>query len=372
MAASIVFALFTIMVVFFNYYSIENQFWFPELASNWGDMDTATLMTLIISGIVFVVLSLFICYCLIRFRHRENSKAEYQIGNNKVEGWLIALTTIGVIALLAPGLMVYSQLINEPEDSLRIEAIGEQWTWSFRLPGADNTFGKTNPKHFGIKNSFGLDPDDKYAQDDILIQSSTLHLPVNQPIALSLRSKDVLHDFYVPQFRVKMDLVPGQLTNLWFEPTVEGEYEILCAEYCGLQHTYMRGLVVVESEEKYKQWLSEQIIFANTSLNLPPDADKQEIVSGEMLSIRLGCTACHSIDGSNGIGPSWKGVAGEERTLSNGEKVIADHYYLEESIVSPNSKVLQDYPPIMPSYGLSHEELDQIVEYIETLNETNK
>ena len=370
MAASIVFALFTIFVILFNYYSIENQFWFPELASNWGDLDTATLITLTISGVVFVGLSLFICYCLIRFRHQENRKAVYQIENKKIEGWLIGLTTLGVIALLAPGLMVYNQLINEPEDSIRIEAIGEQWTWSFRLPGADNRFGKTNPKYFGIKNNFGLDPNDQYSQDDVLIESNVLHLPVNQPIALSLRSKDVLHDFYVPQFRVKMDLVPGQLTNLWFEPNVEGEYEILCAEYCGVQHTYMRGLVIVESREKYEQWLSEQITFANSLLSLSSNTNEQEIVSGEMLSIRLGCMACHSIDGSDGIGSSWKGLFGEERILTNGKTIIADREYLKESIVSPNSNILLDYPPIMPSYDLSDEELDQIIEFIQKLNET--
>lgn len=368
MMAAIVFAIFTLLVIVFNYYSIENDFWFPELASNWGALDTATLMTLIISGIVFVGLSLFICYCLVRFRHKENSKAEYQIENNKLESWLAAVTTIGVIILLAPGLMVYSDLINEPEDSLKIEAIGEQWTWSFRLPGADGFFGKTHPKHFDLNNSFGLDPTDQYAQDDILIKSNILHLPIDKAVSLSLRSKDVLHDFYVPQFRVKMDMVPGQLTKLWFEPTIEGRYEILCAEYCGIQHTNMRGLVVVESEEKYKKWLSEQVIFANTSIDITSNSNNQEILSGENLSISLGCIACHSLDGSKNVGPSWKGIFGTERTLINGTKLLADHLYIEESIIKPNSKILMGFAPIMPIYNLDDKELDLIVEYIESLN----
>ena len=364
MIIALIFVLFTLFVIALNYYSISNQFWFPELASNWGTMDTATLVTLIVSGVVFIFISLFVCYCLIRYRHRDNHRAEYEIENNKLENFLIVFTTLGVIALLAPGLVVYSDFVNAPDNAQKVEAIGEQWTWSFRFPGEDQIFGKTHPKHFSASNSFGIDPDDSYGMDDILIKSNSLHLPIGEPIDLSLRSKDVLHDFYVPQFRAKMDIVPGQLTKLWFTPTAVGEFEILCAEYCGVQHYNMRGTVIVEPEEDYKKWLSKQVIFANNR----SEKKVTDLLVGKDNAQSLGCIACHSLDGSVGVGPSWKGIAGTTRKLNNGEKILADHSYLEDSITQPNDKVLAGYPPIMPSYDLTHQELDEIVEFIESLN----
>ena len=147
------------------------------------------------------------------------------------------------------------------------------------------------------KNTFGLDPDDPYGQDDILIRGGEVHLPINNKVVFQLRSKDVLHDFYVPQFRAKMDLVPGQQSNLWFEPTVLGTYEVACAEYCGTGHYAMRGVVVVDTEEDFKTWLAGQPTFAETM---------NEGANGEQIVQTLGCVACHSIDGSDGIGPTWK------------------------------------------------------------------
>ena len=169
------------------------------------------------------------------------------------------LTTLGVVALLAPGLVVWNKYITVPENALKIEVVAYQWGWNYRLPGGDGILGTTDISLINDENPYGLNPDDPNSKDDILVMDADLHLEINQPVKIELRSYDVLHNFYVPQFRAKMDTLPGIITYYWFTPTKTGDFEILCAEYCGTGHYAMRGKVLVDEKADYSKWLAKQI-----------------------------------------------------------------------------------------------------------------
>ena len=239
--------------------------WFSTpIASNWGNIDTTITITFLITGIVFVAVLLFTAYCLVRFRHKEGRKAEYEPENKKLEAWLIGLTTVGVVALLAPGLFVWGQFVSVPDDAAEFEVLGKQWEWAYRFPGEDGVLGTSDVRHINFENPFGLNPDDPNGQDDILVEFEDLHLPLDQPVKVLLRSIDVLHDFYVPEFRAKMDMVPGLVSFFWFTPIRTGRFDILCAELCGSGHFAMRGNVVIDEATDYQAWLAEQTTFAQS------------------------------------------------------------------------------------------------------------
>ncbi len=239
-----------------------SPWYFTPLASNWGLIDLTVDITFVVTGLVFIAANLFMAWCVVRYRHRAGHSADYDPENTRLETWLTVGTSIGVAVMLAPGLVVWGQFVNVPEEAAEFEAVGQQWHWSFRFPGGDETFGNVDIRHITPENPFGMDPEDPTGQDDILVASPIVHLPVDQPVRAWLRSKDVLHDFAVPQFRIKMDLVPGHVSYLWFTPTVPGEYEILCEELCGLAHHTMRGRVVVEERAEFEAWLDSQPTFA--------------------------------------------------------------------------------------------------------------
>lgn len=231
--------------------------WFTPLASNWGEIDMALVITLTVIGIAFVVLNIFLAYIVLRYRHREQSHAEFLPENHKLEKLLIGVTALGIVVLLAPGLFVYSRFIRPPQDAMVVEVLGEQWRWSYRYPGADGKLGRSDPKLISPKNLFGIDLSDPTAQDDVLSYSE-LHLPVNRPVLLQIRAKDVLHSFFIPNFRAKMDAVPGMVTSYWFTPTVEGRFQATCAELCGTGHHRMQSPVIIEQAENFQQWLAKQ------------------------------------------------------------------------------------------------------------------
>ena len=181
----------------------------------------------------------------------------------ELEKILTIATTVGVIALLAPGLIVYNNYINTPKNALQIEVNAWQWGWQYRLPGEDGILGTAHVAKISDDNPFGINLDDPNGKDDILIQDDVLHLKTDRPVKILLRSLDVLHNYYVPQFRAKMDAIPGIISYYWFEPNKIGEYEVLCAEYCGVGHYAMRAKVVVESEDNYENWIKEQETFSD-------------------------------------------------------------------------------------------------------------
>ena len=242
-------------------FHIFTPWYWTDVASNWGSMDDTITLTFWIGGGVFILVCLFMVYCVFKYSYKEGRKAEYKPEDKKLERILTWLTTLGVAALLAPGLIVWNQFINVPSNAIHVDVMAWQWNWQYRLPGKDGKLGTTSVTNISDNNPFGINLDDPYGKDDILIQSDKLNLKNNRPVKILLRSVDVLHNWYVPQFRAKMDAVPGTITYYWFEPNKIGEYEVLCAEYCGVGHYGMRGRVEVQDEQNYENWLDEQETF---------------------------------------------------------------------------------------------------------------
>ena len=278
---------------------------FTPIASNWGMIDTTVDITFVVTGIVFVAVNLFLAYAIIRFRHKEGARAKYEPENKKLEVWLTVITTIGVAAMLAPGLFVYGNIVTVPEGATEIEAVGQQWKWTFRLPGEDGDFGKTDSRLISVENPYGINPDDPNGRDDVLVDDAIVHIPVGEPVLFWLRSKDVLHNFTVAQFRVKMDLVPGMESYMWLEPTKVGEYEILCEELCGIAHHAMRGRVVVDEPGDYAAWVDSQPTFAELQARAPGDP----ALGAASYAV---CAACHGAQGEGLVALNAPKLSGQD------------------------------------------------------------
>lgn len=336
----------------------------PPLASNWRQMDDTLLITFVMTGIFFVALNLFLVYILLRFRRRAGQKtgrAAYQPGNHRLERWLTVVTALGIVALLAPGLVVYADYVRPPPEALEIEVLGSQWQWRYRLPGADGKLGPSDPRFVSAGNPFGLDPAAAEAKDDVLVEGNELHLPVDKPVKMLLRAHDVLHDFYVPPFRARMNMVPGMITTYWFTPTRPGRYDAMCAQLCGVGHANMRGYVVVEGEPAFRAWLDKLPRFAAPR---PAAIGGDPALQGQALARSKACVACHSVDGSPGVGPTWKGLFGKTETFSDGSKAQVDEAFLHKEIREPQARLVQGFAPVMPKTELSDAELAALVAYI--------
>jgi len=212
--------------------------WFPpNISANYGqtlDQGTAIITWVtMIGGIVVIGLMLF---AVIRYRYRPDRKALYLHGNFKFE------TTMLVLA---------------PEDAMEIEVLAEQFAWNIRYPGDDGQFGETDNELVDEENPFGIDEDDSAAEDDVVTRG-LIHVPVNVPVKVKLRSKDVIHSFFIPVLRIKQDALPGETIDVWFQAKETGEYHLVCAELCGLGHTTMKAGFVVEPLEEFQSWLEEK------------------------------------------------------------------------------------------------------------------
>ena len=258
MFVAVIFAIIMIASIIFHFWS---PWWWTPVASNWGNIDGTIILTFWVTGGVFVAICLFMAYCVWRYRYRKDRRAEYEPENKKLEWRLTLLTSLGVAALLAPGLLVWKQFVTVPQNAFNVEVVAYQWGWNYRLPGEDGILGKTDAKLVNAENPYGLILNDSNGRDDIIVQDADLHLQIDQPVKINLRSLDVIHNFYVPQFRAKMDTLPGIVSYYWFTPTKTGKYEILCAEFCGTGHYGMRGIVLVDDKKDYNNWLAQQITF---------------------------------------------------------------------------------------------------------------
>ena len=360
-------ALF-IIVIGSVVFHIVTPWWLTPLASNWKQMDDMLAITLAITGLFFVVINLFVVYSLWRFRHREGGRrAAYEPENKKLEYWLTGITTVGIIGLLAPGLAVYAAYVSPPSDAMVLEIVGQQWQWRFRLAGDSGKFGGSDARFVSSSNPLGLDPADPLAQDNLVVVGNEVHLPLNRPVKVILRSHDVLHDFFVPQFRARMNIVPGQVSSFWFTPTVVGRYESMCAQLCGVGHANMRGYVVIEEEAAYRAWLKTQPTFAETQRPAAPAGGvDMPAAQGKALAQSKGCVACHTIDGSPGVGPTWKGLYGKTETMTDGSTVLVDDAYLKGFIRDPRVRDVKGFPNVMPKIELTEDELGALAAYIKS------
>jgi cytochrome c oxidase subunit 2 len=236
------------------------------------------------------------------------------------------------------GFAQYRTLEIPPADAMPIYVTAKQWMWKFAYPS-----GPTS--------------------------ADALIVPVGRPVKLIMTSRDVIHSFYVPAFRVKQDVIPGRAVTTWFEAIEPGTYDVLCAEYCGTRHSFMRAQVVVLSGDDYARWLDA----ARSPLDLPgAKGDGQGLAaSGREVAARRGCLRCHSIDGSRFIGPTWANAFGARRATADGRSVVVDEAYLTESMMEPRAVIAAGYQPVMPSYQglLTPAEVSAILEYIRSLRD---
>lgn len=288
-----------------------------------------------IIAFLFSLIVVFIGYSLVVFRRKNDSSDEegkHFTGSSKLEiVWtLIPLAVVIFISYIGAISLAETRKIDP--QALSVDVTGGQWYWSFYYPDYD-------------------------------ITSDTLYFPVDRQVKLSLTSADVIHSFWVPEFRVKQDVLPGEnlVKELRLTPIETGDFMVLCAELCGGAHAYMNSPVKVVPENEFEDWVDEQLG------NIPQDP----ISIGERLAKNNGCFACHSIDGKDGVGPTWQGLYGSEKTLVSGETLQVDEAYLHEAIVNPNSQIVLGFPAnVMASnYGeiFSEEEINNMIEFIKSL-----
>ncbi len=302
MAVAIGILILVVITVLFHFFS---PWWFTPIAADWAEIDLTVDITFWITGIVFILLNGFLIWVIMRYRHRKGSKAHYEPESKKIEWWLSIITTVGVVALLAPGLWVWERIIVVPDDAAVVEVVGQQWHWSFRYPGEDGVLGQVEVARMSVDNPFGMKPEDPAGLDDVLINHGELHIPIGKNLKFVLRSKDVLHNFTVPQFRVKMDLIPGTTSFVWLKPTRIGRYDIMCEELCGIGHFAMRGTVVVDDQATFDEWLGTYPTFAE-ELHRP----KPDLVAGQ--SLYAVCSACHGAQGEGNATLNAPTLAGQE------------------------------------------------------------
>ncbi|MBI1748768.1 MAG: cytochrome c oxidase subunit II [Acidobacteria bacterium] len=238
----------------------QRVWWFPELASARSlAVDRLFELTLLITGIAFVMVHGALAFFIVRFRDRGTGRALFWHDSHALEISWSVVTLVILTVLVFMGQRVWSDVYfsKAPDNAVLVEVTGEQFMWHARYPGSDGAFGATDPKLITNTNILGLDKRDPAARDDVVVDN-TLHLPVNRPARIRLRAKDVIHSFYLPHFRTKQDAVPGMTIEIWIVPSREGQFEIVCAELCGLGHYRMKAMLTVESQEAYDKWLKEQ------------------------------------------------------------------------------------------------------------------
>lgn len=308
-------------------------FWLPEQASTFSNsVDWAFNLYYWISLFFFFLIVFLIGYFVVRYtRRRPGQMASGQmIHNTWLEVSWTAIPLVIVMVLFFIGMRGYWHMRVAPSDALEVDVVGMKWSWTFNYPQGFST--------------------------------DTLVVPVRQPVRLRMTSTDVIHGFFVPAFRAKADVVPGRYHSMWFEATRTGVFPALCTQYCGTNHSYMLSAVRVVEREEYENWLVEAAEAA-------AGGDMSPAEFGERVYTQRGCNACHSVDGSSGIGPSWQGLWERSVTLTDGSTLTADAEYIRRSILDPASEVVEGYPPVMPSYRgiVSDNEIESLIAYIQTL-----
>jgi len=281
---------------------------------------------------LFALIMVPLVYSLIVFRRKkgDTTDAEHTEGNTTLEiTWtVIPLMIVIVYAYLGAYTLGETRVVDP--NALVINVTAHQWDWSFSYPEG--------------------------------FTSNELHLPINKQVVLEMQSLDVIHSFWVPEFRIKQDVVPGHITEYRITPDLLGKYTVRCAELCGTSHAYMERPVIVTSQGDYDSWVKQQ---AATEAALVAQGGPE---AGKALVAQNGCGGCHSIDGSKLVGPTWRGLFGSKVKLTNGSVVTADEAYLIESIAKPSAKVVDGFPDhVMPVFNLTDAQIKNIASYIETL-----
>lgn len=309
----------------------NGTFWLPEGTSTFaGDYDALFYFIFYLSLAFFLIVTIASLYLAVRYRHRGKRKLTTGIAHNiPLELTWTFIPTVLVFVIFAWGFRDFLRMNVVPKDAMEIKVTGQKWFWSFEYPQG-------------------------------MTQVNDLTVPVDKPVKLLMSSKDVIHSFFVPNFRIKMDVLPNRYTIMWFQATKTGEYNLFCTEYCGKGHSEMIGKVRVLGEREYQEWVQA---------SAQPGEGLTLEEFGEQLYRTKACNTCHSIDGSPNQGPTWKGVFGTMERLTDGSQVLVDENYIRESILNPSAKVTAGYLPVMPSYQgiLSDREIDALIAFIKSL-----
>jgi cytochrome c oxidase subunit 2 len=249
-------ALMALLIIITLWLFIAQPWWFPTLASVHGaEIDAVFMAVLVVSGVAFVITQGLLGYWVMRYGTSGKEKAGYWHDNPKAEFFLLTGTAVILVILVFMGQQVWSKFFftDAPANALQVNVLAQQFGWNFQYPGADGVFGRTDIRKMTNSNPMGLDETDPAGKDDVI--APILHLIANRPTTVNLRSKDVIHSFFLPNLRVKQDAVPGLAIQITFTPTVAGEYEIACAELCGLNHYSMRSMLTVDAtEQEFLTW----------------------------------------------------------------------------------------------------------------------
>src|SRR2546421_5874542 len=308
------------------------QSWFPFVPESASTVSSEVdALYFYISGVtVFFTLLIagIITFFVIRYRRRNPFEIPRPIeGSHKLETLWSVIPLIIAMTFFVWGAKVYFQMYRPAQNAIEVYVVGKQWMWKFQHATGQREINE-------------------------------LHVPVGHKVKLIMTTEDVIHDVFVPAFRIKADVVPGKYTTEWFEATKPGTYNFFCAEYCGMNHSGMRGYVVVMEPTEYENWLS-----GNTGQTSPAAA-------GRNLFESLGCVSCHGANAEGGRGPALIGVFGSKVVLNSGQTVTADEGYIRESILNPQAKIVTGFGPIMPSFQGqgSEERLLQVVAYLKSLS----
>jgi cytochrome c oxidase subunit 2 len=309
------------------------SFWMPNEASEFSSqLDGLFHFLMWVSAISTVGIAGAIIYFCVKYRatsREANEAAESQVDHsNTLEVTWSVIPLFIVVGVFVAGFKQYVDLRTPPRSAYEVHATGQRWKWSFEYPE-----GLSHPE---------------------------LHVPFGRNVRIMLQSVDVLHALSIPEFRTKMDAVPGRYTELWFKPTKEGTFPVYCAEYCGTSHSDMLTRVVVHSPEGFQAWVAEEI----------KRIESMPLVDLGLLTFnQSGCSTCHSIDGSQKVGPSLKGAFGRQEKIVGLGALGVDENYLRESILEPQAKIVEGFPPSMPTFKgqLSDRRISGLIEYIKTL-----
>lgn len=310
--------------------------WIPEVASTLASkVDGVLLVITLMSLVFFVLITILLVYFAIKYRRRsEDEETPYITGSEPLEIIWTVIPSVLLILLFIYGFVVFKEMKTPPKDAQEITVMGKQWLWTFEYYNGRKTLNE-------------------------------LYVQENRPVRLVMMADDVLHSFFVPGFRVKQDILPGRYTQLWFTPTKVGTFDIFCAEYCGTGHSAMLGKVIVLSPEAYDIWeKGVEVDEGGAVASLPPAE------MGEKIYKEKGCNACHSIDGSVLVGPSFKGMIGRTQEMEDGSTVTVDENYIRESILEPQAHIVKGFQPVMPSFKgiLSDKDITALIAYFKTLN----
>jgi cytochrome c oxidase subunit 2 len=283
-------------------------------------------------------------FFIIKYNKKRHKKAENIHGNTALEIIWTVIPTIIVLFMFYFGWKGFTFIRNAPENSYTVSVTARMWSWLFEYENG--------------------------------IETDTLYVPVNTPVKLLLKSQDVIHSFYIPAFRIKEDAVPGYENHLWFEANEAGDYDVLCAEYCGLRHAYMLTKVKALPQEEFDAWQTEMLKQIDqedvAQAAGSGQSEGQTSTAGKRLLRTKGCIACHSSDGSEMIGPTFQGLFGTQQVVvvdGTEKEVMVDEEYLRRSILKPNMEVVKGYNALMPSQEgqISEEELVAIIQYLKEL-----